>query len=64
VEAFKRLGIEGVTKYAIEHAETVERFGRFPHRNEVMGRESTPEDAAFLAAGASRNVHRNVEFLH
>ena len=34
--------------YADRHREIVERFGRFPHRNEILGRETTPEEAAFL----------------
>lgn len=34
--------------YAARHAEIVVRFGRFPHRNSVIGRESTPEELAFL----------------
>ncbi|NJO37910.1 MAG: DUF924 domain-containing protein [Rhizobiales bacterium] len=38
--------------YAEEHADIIRRFGRFPHRNAILGRESTPEEAAFLAAGA------------
>jgi uncharacterized protein (DUF924 family) len=29
----------------------IQRFGRFPHRNAVLGRESTAEEAAWLAAG-------------
>lgn len=33
---------------AIEHMEVVARFGRFPHRNEILGRESTPEEVNFL----------------
>jgi len=33
---------------ARRHLEIVERFGRFPHRNAVLGRSSTPEEAAFL----------------
>ena len=43
-------------RYAREHRETIERFGRFPHRNIVLGRENTPEEARFLArdtAGSS-----------
>jgi len=40
--------------YARKHAELIERFGRFPHRNEVLGRESTPEEKAFLAQPGSR----------
>ena len=34
--------------YALRHREIVARFGRFPHRNRVLGRETTPEEAAFL----------------
>jgi uncharacterized protein (DUF924 family) len=34
--------------HAIEHKETIERFGRFPHRNAVLGRPSTAEEIAFL----------------
>jgi uncharacterized protein (DUF924 family) len=34
--------------YVLRHQEIVERFGRFPHRNTVLGRESTPEEVAFL----------------
>ena len=34
--------------FAKRHAAIVERFGRFPHRNKVLGRESTPEERVFL----------------
>lgn len=34
--------------YAKRHQVTIERFGRFPHRNAVLGRETTPEEEAFL----------------
>jgi uncharacterized protein (DUF924 family) len=34
--------------YAVQHADIVERFGRFPHRNGILGRESTAEEVAFL----------------
>jgi uncharacterized protein (DUF924 family) len=40
--------------YARKHQEIIERFGRFPHRNEVLGRESTPEERAFLEQPGSR----------
>lgn len=33
------------------HREVIARFGRFPHRNAILGRASTPEEAAYLAAG-------------
>ena len=38
----------GGLDYARRHAEIIERFGRFPHRNAVLGRASTPEELAFL----------------
>jgi uncharacterized protein (DUF924 family) len=46
--------IGGNLEYATEHCEVVARFGRFPHRNEVMGRTSSPEEQAYLDSGARR----------
>jgi uncharacterized protein (DUF924 family) len=40
--------------WAEKHATVIRRFGRFPHRNAVLGRESTPEETAFLAGPGSR----------
>jgi uncharacterized protein (DUF924 family) len=34
--------------WAVRHRRIIERFGRFPHRNEILGRESTPEEIEFL----------------
>jgi len=34
--------------YAYQHLAVIERFGRFPHRNAILGREATPEEAEFL----------------
>jgi len=42
---------ESYLEYAIEHRDIIGRFGRFPHRNRVLGRETTPEEQAFLDAG-------------
>lgn len=39
---------EGFYEYAQAHAAVIERFGRFPHRNKRLHRETTPEEAAFL----------------
>ncbi|MCY4286238.1 MAG: DUF924 domain-containing protein [Thiotrichales bacterium] len=39
-------------QYARLHRDIVERFGRFPHRNRVLGRESTEEELSYLAEGA------------
>jgi len=38
-------------KWAELHADIIRRFGRFPHRNKVLGRETTPEEQAFLDGG-------------
>jgi uncharacterized protein (DUF924 family) len=51
VELFRALegsGESGSAGYAVRHMEIIERFGRFPHRNEVLGRQTTPEEAEFL----------------
>ncbi|RMF18299.1 MAG: DUF924 domain-containing protein [Candidatus Dadabacteria bacterium] len=40
--------------YAIRHRDIVARFGRFPHRNATLGRETTPEEAEFLTQPGSR----------
>jgi uncharacterized protein (DUF924 family) len=41
-------GAEFTLDYAKQHEVIVGRFGRFPHRNEILGRTSTPEEIAFL----------------
>ena len=58
IDMFKRAHREAVpadakgssfgVDYAERHAVIVERFGRFPHRNDILGRESTAEEVAFL----------------
>jgi len=45
---FATLGNEENDKYAIEHRDIVARFGRFPHRNEVLGRVCTAEELDYL----------------
>jgi uncharacterized protein (DUF924 family) len=42
------LGAPESIKFAHHHRDIVARFGRFPHRNAVLGRDSTPEEIAFL----------------
>jgi uncharacterized protein (DUF924 family) len=39
------------TRYAVLHRDIIARFGRFPHRNAVLGRKSTPQELQFLAEG-------------
>lgn len=43
----------GYVDYAIRHRDIVARFGRFPHRNAILGRPSTSEEIAFLATPGS-----------
>lgn len=40
--------------YTYRHLEVIERFGRFPHRNKILGRESTPEEEEFLKQPGSK----------
>ncbi len=51
VALFRELGNANNLKYAEHHADIVRTFGRFPHRNAVLGRATTPEEAAFLDDG-------------
>jgi uncharacterized protein (DUF924 family) len=44
----ERIGDAEQGAYARRHREIIERFGRFPHRNAILGRVSTPEELAFL----------------
>ena len=46
-ELMRPLG-EDLYDWAVRHKRIIERFGRFPHRNEVLGRKSTPEEIEFL----------------
>lgn len=41
-------------QYALEHRDIVRQFGRFPHRNKVLGRQATPEETEYLASGGRR----------
>jgi uncharacterized protein (DUF924 family) len=40
--------VQGGLNFAIKHRDIIQKFGRFPHRNDVLGRESTPEELEFL----------------
>lgn len=48
VDLFRALGAEEGLKYAIEHRDIVAQYGRFPHRNRVLGRDSTTSEIEFL----------------
>jgi uncharacterized protein (DUF924 family) len=45
---FSQPGLEYNLKYEILHKNIIDRFGRYPHRNKILGRESTPEELEFL----------------
>jgi uncharacterized protein (DUF924 family) len=47
-------GFKSGLDYALRHREVIERFGRFPHRNEILGRQSTSEEIEFLQQPGSR----------
>ena len=38
----------GNNRYSLQHREIIARFGRYPHRNAVLGRDNTPEEASYL----------------
>lgn len=48
VALFSQPGLEGNLDYELKHQAIIERFGRFPHRNAILGRTSTPLELAFL----------------
>ena len=48
VDLFRAHGDENNLKYAIDHRDIVAKYGRFPHRNRTLGRESTSGETTFL----------------
>lgn len=50
---FETLGIEENLHFELRHKEIIDRFGRYPHRNAVLGRESTEAERLFLAQPGS-----------
>ena len=53
VRLFAQPGLEGNLDFELRHKAIIDRFGRYPHRNAVLGRLSTPEETAFLATPGS-----------
>jgi uncharacterized protein (DUF924 family) len=51
MELFTQIGDDELMKYAALHRDLIARFGRFPHRNAALGRESTREELDYLASG-------------
>lgn len=48
LKLFAEEGLEDNLKFEVLHKEQIDQFGRYPHRNEILGRVSTPEEIAFL----------------
>lgn len=48
VELFRKNGIQSNLDFELKHKAIIERFGRYPHRNAILGRESTQEEIEFL----------------
>ena len=46
--------VERSVEFAIDHHDIIQRFGRFPHRNEAFGRESSAEEVTYLEQGGAR----------
>jgi len=53
VALFTQLGNENNLDFELRHKAIIDRFGRYPHRNALLGRTSTPEELAFLSEPGS-----------
>ncbi len=54
VSLYRKLGLQEVYDFAVRHRDQIAHFGHFPQRNEVLGRETTAEEQAFLNEAGSR----------
>ena len=53
VALYEAYGNEGNLNFELRHKAIIDRFGRYPHRNEILGRDSTAEEIEFLAQPGS-----------
>lgn len=53
VRLFSQPGLENNLRFELKHKEIIEKFGRYPHRNKILGRVSTSEEIAFLKTPGS-----------
>ena len=51
IALFESIGQPDSAKWAKHHADIIRKYGRFPHRNGILGRETTPDEQAFLDSG-------------
>lgn len=59
LDGMERNLIEGGLDYAKKHLAVIERFGRFPHRNDILGRTPTPEEEDYLKNGGETFGQQN-----
>ena len=52
-QLFKEKAAEGNYNFELRHKAIIDRFGRYPHRNAILGRTSTPEELEFLTQPGS-----------
>ena len=53
VTLFAQPGMEDTLRFELKHKAIIDRFGRYPHRNALLGRESSPEELAFFSEPGS-----------
>jgi len=53
VELFSEPGLESNLDFELKHKSIIDQFGRYPHRNEILGRQSTPEEVKYLQESGS-----------
>tara|TARA_B110000211_G_scaffold75590_1_gene88445 strand:+ start:2781 stop:3317 length:537 start_codon:yes stop_codon:yes gene_type:complete len=53
VSLYEAYGNEGNLTFELRHKAIIDRFGRYPHRNEILGRDSTAEEVEFLSQPGS-----------
>jgi uncharacterized protein (DUF924 family) len=53
VDLYSAPGLEGNLGFELKHKAIIDRFGRYPHRNQILGRVSTEEEIAFLSESGS-----------
>jgi uncharacterized protein (DUF924 family) len=53
VDLYRKNGLKGNLDFELRHRKIIERFGRYPHRNKILGRQSTAEEIEFLSRPGS-----------
>ncbi len=62
LKLFSEVGLESHLAYEEEHRRVIQRFGRFPHRNAILGRACTAEEDLYLAQDRISNLLRQLHF--